>query len=145
MIGGLAAGGIPTLSAYATFFRGLVHGWTDVLSSVPPTALNGEYRVVPYVFAWLGTTAGLALLRTIRVPGVATLGPLAAFGLAYCSPSKTVGFHSPRVLSSLVWRLHSAAFSNGTSGSNLTNRSAIRPSFRGDVESSAPLVSCCSS
>lgn len=81
IFGAFVTSGVPTPHAYSIFFRGLIDGWADVLSSVPATELTPEYRVVPYVLAWLAATAGLGLLRMVRLPGFGALGPLAAFGL----------------------------------------------------------------
>ena len=36
LLGTIAAGGVPTPSAFGTFFDGLISGWAQVLSSTPP-------------------------------------------------------------------------------------------------------------
>lgn len=89
-LGAVAAAGVPTPSAYRTFADGLVNGWAQVLSSMPPATLVGEYRVLPYTVAWLAAMVGGEILRVDhpdraprvrRLGGLAILGPLASFGL----------------------------------------------------------------
>ncbi len=80
-LGGLVAGPAPTPSSYRLFFRGLVEGWADLLSSVPPVELVGEYRVLPYALAWLGGMVGFALYRHVPIPAFGALGPFGAFAL----------------------------------------------------------------
>ena len=81
VVGGPAVGGVPTPGSYQGFFGGLVNGWVDLLSSVPPVKLEGSLRVVPYALAWLAAVSGFGLLRHFAVPGLAGIGPLACFGL----------------------------------------------------------------
>ena len=81
LVGGPAVGGIPSPGSYQDFFGGLVNGWVDLLSSVPPVTLQGEFRVLPYALAWLAAVSGFALLRHFAVPGLAGVGPLTCFGL----------------------------------------------------------------
>ena len=81
LMGGPIVGLIPSPGSYAEFFRGLINGWADLLSSVPPVELAGEFRVVPYALAWLAAVVGFGLLHHVRLPGLAGVGPLACFGL----------------------------------------------------------------
>ena len=82
MLGAIAAEGVPTPGAYRTFASGLVNGWAQVLSSVPPAALVGEYRILPYTVAWLAALIGSELLRAERAAGWPVVGPVAGLVLA---------------------------------------------------------------
>jgi transglutaminase-like putative cysteine protease len=82
VLGGVAAEGLPTPAAYVTFVDGLVNGWAQVLSSVPPAELVGEYRVLPYTVAWLGALIGGELLRWSRATGAGAAGPMLGLALA---------------------------------------------------------------
>lgn len=81
LLGAVAAEGVPTPAAYATFFDGLIGGWAQVLSSVPPASLVAEFRVLPYAVAWLGAMVGSELLRAERAAGWPVVGPMLGLGL----------------------------------------------------------------
>lgn len=79
VVGGLAVSPIPSPGGYATFIRGLVGGWADLLTSVPPTEATGTLRVLPYVLTTIATTTGLLLRRKSTRPMLPAIGPLAVF------------------------------------------------------------------
>lgn len=79
--GAVAVAGVPTPSAYPTFFDGLIGGWADLLSSIPPVAAEGHYLALPYALAWLAATIGFVLLRYSGVPVLPSAGPIGAFGV----------------------------------------------------------------
>lgn len=81
ILGGPVVGLLPTPDSYLDFLRGISGGWTDLLSSVPPTKANGSLAALTYLLSWMSTTGGLALLRKVRVPAVAMAGPITGFGV----------------------------------------------------------------
>lgn len=81
LVGGVVAGPVPAPSAYGAFVAGLIGGWADLLSSVPPVATTGEFAVLPYALAWIGCMLGVGLLRHVRVAIAGALGPVIAFGI----------------------------------------------------------------
>lgn len=80
VFGGLAAKNVPTPSAYAAFVRGLVGGWADLLTSVPPTTFTAEFRVLPYVLGWMAATLAFAIVRRPRYEALAVVPPITVFG-----------------------------------------------------------------
>lgn len=82
LLGGVAAASVPTPSAYATFVDGLINGWAELLSSVPPASLVAEYRAVPYAVAWLAALVGCEILRSRHTDGLAVIGPVIGLALA---------------------------------------------------------------
>lgn len=83
VVGGVAVGGVPTPGAYASFFRGLIDGWSDLLSAAPPADLTDELRALPFTVAWLAAAVGGELARRgSRRPGLPALGPLLALALS---------------------------------------------------------------
>ncbi len=79
LLGPIAAGGLPTPSAAVSFIDGLVNGWSDLLSSVPPARTTAELRVLPYAIAWLSGLIGAELVRRDNAPVLPIVGP--ALGL----------------------------------------------------------------
>ena len=92
VLGPVAAEGVPTPDAFATFLDGLVNGWAQVLSSSPPADLTAEFRVLPYTIAWIGAMVGGEVLRSDRTPGLAAIGPISAlaFSLLITLEDRTV-------------------------------------------------------
>ncbi|MEM9463986.1 MAG: transglutaminaseTgpA domain-containing protein [Actinomycetota bacterium] len=82
LLGAIAAAGIPTPDAFATFFDGLINGWAEVLSSSPPADLTAEFRVLPFTIAWVGSMLGTEMIRSTRVPGLPALGPVVALAVS---------------------------------------------------------------
>src|SRR5690606_24158333 len=66
----MVGGGVPSPSAFNTFFTGITEGWADLLSAQVPAELTDELRVVPFALAWLGVLAGSEILRWIKYPGL---------------------------------------------------------------------------
>ncbi|MEM9131346.1 MAG: transglutaminaseTgpA domain-containing protein [Actinomycetota bacterium] len=81
LVGGVAAGPLPTPDAYREFFRGLIEGWAVLLTSVPPVELTPQLQVIPYVGGWLATITALIVARRVRPQGLAVVAPVAVFGL----------------------------------------------------------------
>lgn len=81
LVGGVAAGPVPTPDAYRHFFAGLIEGWAVLLTSVPPVALTPQLQVIPYVGGWLATITALILARRVQPQGLAVVAPVAVFGL----------------------------------------------------------------
>lgn len=79
--GSVAVAGVPTPTAYSTFFHGLIGGWADLLSSIPPVTAQGHYLALPYALAWLAATLGFVLLRYGGAPVLPSAGPIGAFGV----------------------------------------------------------------
>lgn len=71
----------PTPSGYSTFIGGLISGWAEIVTSVPPTKANGVFRVPPYVLTTFSGTIGLVLLRRTRVVLLPALAPAILFGV----------------------------------------------------------------
>ena len=58
---------IPTPASVGAAFRGLVRGWRQVLTAVPPIGRTGEALAVPYLAAFVASLlAGVLALRTTR-------------------------------------------------------------------------------
>ncbi len=81
VLGGIAAGGVPTPGAYGDFFDGLVNGWADFLSSPAPVDLTPAFRVLPFTIAWFATAVGAEIARHSRRPGLPAIGPILGLGL----------------------------------------------------------------
>ena len=81
VVGTVTTQGLPGPSAIATFVDGLIGGWVDILSTLPPVPLTSDLAVLPFVSAWLGTLVGVELLRNRRLPGLAGVGPVLVFVL----------------------------------------------------------------
>ena len=81
LLGGVACGPVPSPTSYRNFFSGLIGGWADLLSSVPPVDAAGEVLALPFVLAWLSGTVGAVLVRHVRVAIIGALGPAIAFGV----------------------------------------------------------------
>ncbi len=69
-----------TLGSYPDFFRGLIGGWADLLSSAPPATLTAELRVLPYAVSWVAMLIGGELARRATRPVLPVIGPFAAMG-----------------------------------------------------------------
>ncbi len=82
LLGTVAARGVPTPGAFSTFFDGLIGGWAQVLSSIPPADVTAEYRVLPFTVAWFGAMVGCEVVRSSRNPALATIGPVLALALS---------------------------------------------------------------
>lgn len=80
VVGVITTQGIPTPNAVGSFTGGLIGGWADILSTLPPLPMTSDLVVLPFVTAWLGTMIGVELLRR-RLPGLAGAGPVAGFVL----------------------------------------------------------------
>lgn len=70
IVGPLAVGG-------RGFYRGLVLGWSDVLSATPPVDATPELKALPFIAAFLGAFVGVELLRAREYPGIPVVGPIA--------------------------------------------------------------------
>jgi len=77
----VAGGGIPGVDALETFFEGLTKGWTELLSSTPPTDMTPELRIVPLTLAFVGTMIGAEILRRLSQPGLPIIGPIGVLAL----------------------------------------------------------------
>ncbi len=75
VLGPIAAQGLPTIGAASSFLDGLVNGWADLLSSVPPADATPTLRVLPYSVAWLSALIGGELVRRDNLPVAPVLGP----------------------------------------------------------------------
>jgi transglutaminase-like putative cysteine protease len=82
VLGGVAAGGVPTPGAYGAFARGLVDGWADLLSSAPPADITEQFRALPFTVAWLSAAVGGEIARHSRRPGLPAIGPILALALS---------------------------------------------------------------
>jgi transglutaminase-like putative cysteine protease len=82
VLGGIAVGGLPTPDAYASFLRGMVDGWADLLSASPPTDITTQLRALPFAVAWLAAGVGGEIARHTRRPGLPAIGPIAALALS---------------------------------------------------------------
>lgn len=80
-LGGIASGPVPSPSSYRAFVNGLIGGWADLLSSVPPVEASGAFAALPYALAWMSAMLGIALVRKVRVSIAGALGPAIAFGI----------------------------------------------------------------
>lgn len=80
-LGGVACGPVPSPASYQNFFSGLISGWADLLSSVPPVDASGEVLALPFTLSWLSGTVGAVLIRHVRVAIIGALGPAVAFGV----------------------------------------------------------------
>jgi len=70
LVGPLAVGG-------RGFYRGLVLGWSDILSATPPVDATPELKTLPFIAAFLGAFVGVELLRARSYPGIPVVGPIA--------------------------------------------------------------------
>lgn len=82
LFGSVATTGLPTPSGWSSFFDGLVNGWAELLSSIPPASLTEEYRVIPYTVAWASAMVGSEILRSKRTTAFAVLGPILGLSLS---------------------------------------------------------------
>ena len=80
-LGGIASGPVPSPSSYRAFVNGLIGGWADLLSSVPPVDANGEFAALPYALGWVAAMLGIALMRKVAVSIAGAAGPAIAFGV----------------------------------------------------------------
>ncbi len=76
VLGPIATSGLPTPTAFGAFLSGLINGWADLLSSVPPADPTPELRVLPYVIAWASALVGGEILRRDTVPVLPIVGPV---------------------------------------------------------------------
>ncbi|MFT7601071.1 MAG: transglutaminase-like putative cysteine protease [Acidimicrobiales bacterium] len=76
LLGAPAIAGLPTPSAYRSLFSGLVHGWSDLLSSAPPADITSQLRVLPFCIAWGSVLLGGELIRRTRQPAMPIFGPV---------------------------------------------------------------------
>ncbi len=67
LVGGFVSGPIPTPAAYSDFLSGLIGGWADLLSSVPPVTAAGSFAALPYALSWLACMLGLGIMRHVRI------------------------------------------------------------------------------
>ena len=81
LVGGFVSGPLPTPSAYGDFLSGLIGGWADLLSSVPPVAAAGSFAALPYALSWLACMLGLGIVRHVRISIAPAVGPALAFGI----------------------------------------------------------------
>ena len=81
LLGGVVAGPVPGPTAYAAFLDGLINGWADLLSSVPPVAATGPFVALPYTLAYLAAMSGIALVRKVKISISGAIGPAIAFGI----------------------------------------------------------------
>ena len=81
IVGGPITGSLPTPSAYRMFLHGVIGGWADLLSSVPPVTAIGDMAALPYALSWMAAMIGFVLVRHVRFPVVAAVGPVAVFGI----------------------------------------------------------------
>src|SRR5207244_3610815 len=82
VLGGIAAGGLPTPGSYAAFARGLVDGWADLLSSAPRAGGAGERGALRCTVAWRAAAVGGEIARNSRRPGLPAIGPIRALALS---------------------------------------------------------------
>lgn len=90
IFGGLAVSVVPTPDGYTTFIRGLISGWADLLTSVPPVTANDTLRVLPYVLTLVATTTGLIIRRKSSIPVLPAAGPLVVFGIGLLFSIETI-------------------------------------------------------
>lgn len=74
-VGGGSA--LPLPSTVSDLTDGLVHGWKDLLTTLPPLDATGPLLVVPWVLGLAGGAVGLRATRVRRWPILAALPPLA--------------------------------------------------------------------
>ncbi len=81
LLGPIATAGLPTPAAFGSFLSGIVDGWADLLSSIPPADVTPELRVLPYVVAWMSALVGGEILRRDSVPVLPITGPILGLGI----------------------------------------------------------------
>ena len=97
LAGCLVVGASTGLIVDVGFFGGLVGGWADLLSSVPPVNASGPLLALPFALSWGAAMMGFALLRSkdrllrqphrspwgtiVTAPISPALGPTLAFAL----------------------------------------------------------------
>lgn len=109
LVGPLAAGGLG-------FYRGLVFGWSDILSATPPVDATPALKALPFIAAFLGALVGTELFRIRELPGIAVIGPLATLAVTALFSAQTrngaVGVGLVLLVGLLVLaRLHYASLS----------------------------------
>lgn len=60
-------GFVPTPGSLLALLKGLVHAWTDVTTTAPPTGVADGFGVIPYVGGFLAATIGYVLATRTRV------------------------------------------------------------------------------
>jgi transglutaminase-like putative cysteine protease len=75
------AGLVPTGQTEADLGRLAIHGWKDLLTTLPPVAGDGELVVLPYILGLMAGTAGYAVRWATRSPRLVLISPTALFGL----------------------------------------------------------------
>lgn len=74
LVGPLATGGMG-------FYRGVVLGWTDILSATPPIDATPGLKALPFIAAFLGALVGTELFRIRELPGIGVVGPVATLAV----------------------------------------------------------------
>ena len=109
LVGPIAVGGLD-------FYRGLVFGWSDILSATPPIDATAELKALPFIAAFVGASLGTELFRIRELPGIAITGPLATLTITALFSEQTrngaVGVGLVLLVGLLVLaRLHYASLS----------------------------------
>ncbi|WP_157749401.1 transglutaminase-like domain-containing protein [Jatrophihabitans sp. GAS493] len=78
-LGGDPAGGpLPTPATVQELWRLLIHGWTQLLTTLAPVTANGPLIVLPFAVCLFSAGVGMTIAgRTLRV-GAPLVGPVAA-------------------------------------------------------------------
>jgi transglutaminase-like putative cysteine protease len=66
---------LPTVDTLRQLASGLVPGWRDLLTVLPPVATDGHVAVIPYLCGFAGSFAALLLATRTRVAALPLLAP----------------------------------------------------------------------
>ena len=69
------AGVLPSGSTFHGLADESVHGWKDLLTTLPPVDGSGPLLVLPYILGLLGGVGGLCVARRVRQPLAAVFAP----------------------------------------------------------------------
>lgn len=103
---GTPSGPWPTPATWGRLADAVVHGWRDLLTTLPPVPADGRLVVVPAVVAAAATAVGLTLART-RSRFAPVAGPALALAAAALLGTPTPGAVAARgialALGAVVW------------------------------------------
>ncbi|HEY2791707.1 MAG TPA: hypothetical protein VGJ28_05095, partial [Micromonosporaceae bacterium] len=94
------AGVVPTALTLHEQALSTVHGWKDVLTTLPPVATSGPLLIVPFVLGLVASALTVTLAVRVRAAVVPVLAPVAVLAITIA-----LGTHDPgaRLLDSVVF------------------------------------------